>query len=56
MLSPNIGLTKGKEALFVAADASASWPPVAAINARQAKIKMQECLDLMSQLVNYRNR
>jgi hypothetical protein len=48
MLSPNIGLTKGKDALLVAADASAGLSPVAAIKAMQAKIKKQECLDRMS--------
>jgi hypothetical protein len=56
MLSPNIGLTNGKDALLVAADASANRSPVAASNARQAKIKTQEYLDRINQLVNDRGK
>jgi hypothetical protein len=51
-----MGLTKGETALLVAADASANCSPVANSNAKPAKIKMQENLDRMSQLMNYRKR
>jgi hypothetical protein len=56
MLSPNIGLMKGRDASLVAADTSANLSLVAAINATQAKIKMQECLGRINQVMNYRIR